>query len=58
MVGMASQSDLLMQVRPNGPEDAPQLKIDIDFEKAQALGLTIASINDTLSYRLGLCLRQ
>ena len=46
---MASQSDKLVQVRPNGLPDAPQLRIDIDFEKAQALGLTIASINDTLS---------
>ena len=53
LLGMAAQSDLLTQVRPNGLEDAPQLKIDIDFEKAQALGLTIASINDTLSTAWG-----
>ncbi|MGM0481453.1 MAG: efflux RND transporter permease subunit [Pseudomonadota bacterium] len=53
LLGMASQSDKMIQVRPNGLEDAPQLKIDIDFEKAQALGLTIASINDTLSTAWG-----
>lgn len=53
LLGMAGQSELLTQVRPNGLEDAPQLKIDIDFEKAQALGLTIASINDTLSTAWG-----
>lgn len=53
LLGMASQNDKLQQVRPNSLEDAPQLKIDIDFEKAQALGLTISSINDTLSTAWG-----
>ncbi|MGM0905327.1 MAG: efflux RND transporter permease subunit [Pseudomonadota bacterium] len=53
LLGMAGQSDKLVQVRPNGLEDAPQLRIDIDFEKAQAQGLTIASINDTLSTAWG-----
>ncbi|WP_286842262.1 efflux RND transporter permease subunit, partial [Idiomarina sp. UBA4206] len=53
LLGMAGQNDKLVQVRPNGLEDAPQLRIDIDFEKAQAQGLTIASINDTLSTAWG-----
>lgn len=53
LLGMASQNDKLVQVRPNGLEDAPQLRIDVDFEKAQALGLTIASINETLSTAWG-----
>ena len=53
LLGMASQNEKLVQVRPNGLPDAPQLRIDIDFEKAQALGLTIASINDTLSTAWG-----
>ncbi|WP_404402739.1 efflux RND transporter permease subunit [Idiomarina seosinensis] len=53
LLGMASQNDKMVQVRPNGLEDAPQLKIDIDFEKAQALGLSITSINDTLSTAWG-----
>jgi multidrug efflux pump len=35
-------------VRPNGVEDAPQFKIDIDREKASALGVSIADINQTL----------
>ncbi|NWO02723.1 MAG: efflux RND transporter permease subunit [Idiomarinaceae bacterium] len=53
LLGMAAQNDKLIQVRPNGLEDAPQLRIDIDFEQAQAQGLTIASINNTLSSAWG-----
>lgn len=53
LLGMAGKNDKLVQVRPNGLEDAPQLRIDIDFEKAQALGLTITNINETLSTAWG-----
>ncbi|VDZ72192.1 acriflavin resistance protein B [Atlantibacter hermannii] len=35
---VAKHPDLLAGVRPNGLEDTPQYKIDIDQEKAQALG--------------------
>jgi len=35
-------------VRPNGVEDAPQFKLDIDREKASALGISITDINQTL----------
>lgn len=48
-LGMAAQSPLLMGVRPNGLEDAPQYQVLIDREKADALGLSIADIDDTLS---------
>lgn len=42
LLGEAAQHpDLLSQVRPNGLEDTPQFKIDIDQEKAQALGVSI-----------------
>ena len=50
---MASKSPLLAQVRPDGLEDAPQLQIDIDRDKANALGVTFDSINTTLSTALG-----
>jgi multidrug efflux pump len=40
-------------VRPNGVEDAPQVKVDIDREKASALGLSIADVNQTLSAAWG-----
>ncbi|MEJ8858948.1 efflux RND transporter permease subunit [Variovorax robiniae] len=53
LLGMASQSKLLSQVRPDGLEDAPQLQIDIDRDKANALGVTFDAINTTLSTALG-----
>jgi multidrug efflux pump len=53
LLGMASQSKVLTQVRPEGLEDAPQLQIDIDRDKASALGVAFNSINTTLSTALG-----
>ncbi|MGO4609539.1 efflux RND transporter permease subunit [Variovorax sp. 2RAF20] len=53
LLGMASQSKILTQVRPDGLEDAPQLQIDIDRDKASALGVTFDAINATLSTGLG-----
>ena len=45
--------DRLYNVRPNGKEDAPQLQLHIDFAKAASLGVSVASINDTLSTAWG-----
>ncbi|VTU13172.1 Multidrug-efflux transporter MexB [Variovorax sp. SRS16] len=53
LLGMASKSPMLTQVRPDGLEDAPQLQIDIDRDKANALGVSFDSINTTLSTALG-----
>ncbi|CAN7210032.1 efflux RND transporter permease subunit [Polaromonas sp. LjRoot131] len=53
LLGMASKSPVLAQVRPDGLEDAPQLQIDIDRDKANALGVTFDSINSVLSTSLG-----
>jgi len=53
LLGMASQSKLLSQVRPEGLEDAPQLQIDIDRDKANALGVPFEAINSALSTALG-----
>ena len=53
MLGMASKSKILTQVRPNGLEDAPQLRLDIDRDRAQALGVDFAAINTALSTALG-----
>ncbi len=53
LLGMAAQSKVLAQVRPDGLEDAPQLQIDIDRDKAQALGVGFDSINSALSTALG-----
>ncbi len=53
LLGMASQSKILTQVRPDGLEDAPQLQIDIDRDKANALGVPFDSVNSALSTALG-----
>jgi multidrug efflux pump len=49
LLGMAGRNAALAGTRPNGVEDAPQFKVDVDREKASALGLSIADINQTLS---------
>jgi multidrug efflux pump len=53
LLGLAGQSKLLAQVRPDGLEDAPQLQVDIDRDKASALGVSFDAINATLSTALG-----
>jgi multidrug efflux pump len=53
MLGMASQSKLLTQVRPDGLEDAPQLQIDIDRDRANALGVGFDSIGSAIGTSLG-----
>ncbi|NIG16169.1 efflux RND transporter permease subunit [Pantoea sp. Cy-640] len=45
--------DVLTAVRPNGMEDNPQYKINIDQEKATALGVSLDDINSTLSAAWG-----
>ena len=52
-LGMAAQSPILTQVRPDGLEDAPQLRINIDRDKANALGVSFDSINTALSTAMG-----
>ena len=53
LLGMASQDPRLAAVRPNGLEDSPQYQIDIDQQKAKALGLSISDINNTLQIAWG-----
>ncbi|MFT4251813.1 MAG: efflux RND transporter permease subunit [Caulobacter sp.] len=53
VLGMAAQDPNLVGVRPNGQEDTPQLKIDIDQAKAGAMGLTTSDINAALSAAWG-----
>jgi multidrug efflux pump len=53
LLGMASQSKLLAGVRPDGLEDAPQLRLDIDRKKASALGVGFDAINAAISTSLG-----
>ena len=53
LLGMAAQNDKVAGVRPNGQEDAPQLKVDINQEQAAAYGLSMANINSVISTAWG-----
>ncbi|MER9328691.1 efflux RND transporter permease subunit [Mesorhizobium sp. M0488] len=53
LLGLAGQSKVLANTRPNGQEDQPQFSVDIDQEKASALGVSLADINNTLSTAWG-----
>ncbi|ESZ19348.1 efflux RND transporter permease subunit [Mesorhizobium sp. L2C084A000] len=53
LLALAGQSKLLANTRPNGQEDQPQFSVDIDQEKASALGVSLADINNTLSTAWG-----
>lgn len=53
LLGMAAQDPRLMAVRPNGLDDAPQYKLRINREKAQALGVSISDLNTTLQGAFG-----
>jgi hydrophobe/amphiphile efflux-1 (HAE1) family protein len=49
LMQLASKDHNIGMIRPNGLDDEPQYQLDIDWEKASALGLSIASISDTLA---------
>ncbi len=53
LLGMAAQDPVLTKVRPNGLEDVPEYRVDVDWEKAGALGAPINSIHDTISAAFG-----
>ncbi len=53
LLGMAMQDARLTKVRPNGLEDIPEYRIDVDWEKAGALGLPITSVHNTISAAFG-----
>jgi multidrug efflux pump len=53
LLGMAAKDPTLAQVRPNGLNDTPQFKVNIDREKANALGVTAADIDQTFSIAWG-----
>jgi len=53
LLGMAAQDPVLAKVRPNGLEDVPEYRIDVDWEKAGTLGVPITSIHNTISAAFG-----
>jgi hydrophobe/amphiphile efflux-1 (HAE1) family protein len=53
LLGMAAQDPRLIRVRPNGMEDVPEYRIDVDWDKAGALGVPISSIHNTITAAFG-----
>lgn len=53
LLGMAAQDNRVVKVRPNGMEDVPEYRIDVDWEKAGALGVPISDIHNTISAAFG-----
>jgi multidrug efflux pump len=53
LLGMAAKDPVLFAVRPNGQDDTPEYHLDIDQQKASALGLSLGDINTTLSIAWG-----
>ena len=53
LLGMAAQDPRVIKVRPNGMEDVPEYRVDVDWEKAGAQGLPISSIHNTISAAFG-----
>jgi HAE1 family hydrophobic/amphiphilic exporter-1 len=53
LLRMASKDARLTKVRPNGLEDVPEYRVDVDWERAGALGVSISSIHNTISAAFG-----
>ena len=53
LLGMAMQNKKLVAVRPNGQDDSPQFKLDIDDVRAGALGVSLNDVNNVLSTAWG-----
>jgi multidrug efflux pump len=49
LLGMAAPDPNLVAVRPNGLDDEPEYKLDVDWEKASALGVSVSDINNSLT---------
>ena len=54
----AKKNPAIGMLRPNGLDDEPQYQLELDWEKASALGLSIADISSTLAAGWGSTLRQ
>jgi HAE1 family hydrophobic/amphiphilic exporter-1 len=53
LLGMAAQDSRLTSVRPNGMEDVPEFRVDVDWKEAGAQGVPINSIHTTISAAFG-----
>jgi hydrophobe/amphiphile efflux-1 (HAE1) family protein len=53
LLGIVAGDPRLTAVRPNGMEDVPEYRIDVDWDRAGALGVPISSIHNTISASFG-----
>jgi len=53
LLGMAMQNPKLVAVRPNGQNDTPQFKLDIDEVRAGAMGVSVSDANSVLATAWG-----
>jgi HAE1 family hydrophobic/amphiphilic exporter-1 len=53
LLRLAGKDPRLARVRPNGLEDVPQYRVDVDWGKAGALGVPITTVHDTVSAAFG-----
>jgi hydrophobe/amphiphile efflux-1 (HAE1) family protein len=53
LLGLAAKDARLTKVRPNGMEDVPEYRVDVDWERAGALGVPISSVHNTISAAFG-----
>jgi hydrophobe/amphiphile efflux-1 (HAE1) family protein len=53
LIGMAATDRRLIRVRPNGMEDVPEYRVDVDWDKAGALGVPITAIHSTIAAAFG-----
>ncbi len=53
LLGALMQDKRLVAVRPNGLEDTPEFRLNVDTDKAGALGVAMSDINDTIATAWG-----
>jgi len=53
LLGTLAQDKRLVAVRPNGLEDTPEFRLNVDTDKAGALGVAMSDVNDTIATAWG-----
>jgi HAE1 family hydrophobic/amphiphilic exporter-1 len=53
LMGIAMKDPRLIRVRPNGLDDVPEYRTDVDWEKAGTLGVPITTVHNTISAAFG-----
>jgi HAE1 family hydrophobic/amphiphilic exporter-1 len=53
ILAMAAKDPRLVRTRPNGLDDVPEYRTDVDWEKAGTLGVPITTVHDTISAAFG-----